>query len=67
MDVPESWKYPFAVHTIVDAEQLISQDDGFSEEGQTKQTNSEDWKSFLDQYIDGLEDDAVLVSVDYHI
>lgn len=67
MDVPESWKYPFAVHTIVDAEQLISKDDDFSEEDQTKQTNSADWHSSLDQYIDGLGDDAVLVSVDYHI
>lgn len=65
--IHERWKYPCAVHDIVDAEQWISTNNDVAVENETEQTNPADWHSSLDQYIDDLGDDAVLVGVDYHI
>lgn len=65
--IPERWKYPCAVHDIVDAEQWISTNNDVAVENETEQTDPADWHSSLDQYIDDLGDDAVLVGVDYHI
>lgn len=64
--IPHSWKYPVGAHGIVDADQWLSIEDRVldSESGSYAPV---DWRSCIDKYIDELDEDTVLVSVDYHI
>ena len=59
---PESRKYPFGVHDIVDADIWMCSEDT-AIEGDTNL----DWESRMERYIDELDDETVLVGVDYHI
>lgn len=55
--IPQSWKYPINVHDIVNPDEW-------------KTPNSRDineWHTVLDQYIDRLDENTVLVGVDYHV
>lgn len=64
--IPSSWKYPVGTHDIVDADQWLSKEDSVldSESGSYAPV---DWRSCIDGYIDDMDEDTVLVSVDYHI
>lgn len=64
--IPKSWKYPLVAHDIVDANNWFSKDDSYLEP-ETGQYLPVDWRSQLDEYIDDLDDNVVLVGVDYHI
>ena len=64
--IPEKWKYPFDVHSMVDADNWTSKDDCFWDE-ETEQFLSVDWHNKLDEYVEELHDEDVLVGVDYHI
>ena len=59
---PESRKYPFGAHDIVDADIWMCSEDTVIE-GDTNL----DWESRMERYIDELDDETVLVGVDYHI
>lgn len=63
-DILDNRKYPVYVHDIVDADNWFSRDD-------FNWTNNEavpvDWAERIDGYIDDLEDEDILVGVDYHI
>lgn len=65
MGVPKSWKYPYHVGDIVDYKQWIYKDMISSNTGDVPYP--QDWHAYLDTYIDELDDDTVLVSLDYHI
>ena len=57
----KSWKYPIGVSDIVDA------DDWFSKNDISIGKESSNWHEQIDTYIDDLDGEDVLVSVDYHI
>lgn len=63
--IPKSWKYPIGVHDIADARLWKSQNKSIHA------SDSEDlsaaWRGCLDGYIDALDNDTVLVGVDYHM
>ena len=59
--IPKSWKYPIGVSDIVDADEWLSKNDIYI----GKESNS--WHEQIDTYIDDLDGEDVLVSVDYHI
>ena len=59
--IPKSWKYPIGVSDIVDADEWLSKNDI----NIGKESNS--WHEQIDTYIDDLDGEDVLVSVDYHI
>lgn len=64
--VPSNWKYPVGAHDIVDAGQWLSRED----QVQDPESGSYvpiDWRSCIDGFIDAMDEDAVLVSIDYHI
>ena len=57
----ESWKYPIGVSDIVDADEWLSKNDiSIGKE-------SSNWHEQIDTYIDDLDGEDVLVSVDYHM
>ena len=58
---PKSWKFPIGVSDIVDADEWLSKNDISI----GKERGS--WHDQLDTYIDDLDGEDVLVSVDYHI
>ena len=59
--IPKSWKYPIGVSDIVDADEWLSKNDiRIGKE-------SSSWHEQIDTYIDDLDGEDVLVSVDYHI
>lgn len=59
--IPKSWKYPIGVSDIVDADDWLSKNDiSIGKE-------SGSWHEQIDTYIDDLDGEDVLVSVDYHI
>ncbi len=59
--MPKSWKYPIGVTDIVDADEWLSKNDiSIGKE-------SSSWHEQIDTYIDDLDGEDVLVSVDYHI
>lgn len=59
--IPKSWKYPIGVSDIVDADEWLSKNDiSIGKE-------SGIWHDQIDTYIDDLDGEDVLVSVDYHI
>lgn len=58
---PKSWKYPIGVSDIVDA------DDWFSKNDISIGKESSNWHEQIDTYIDDLDGEDVLVSVDYHM
>ncbi len=64
--IPKAWKYPFSVHDIVDADIWLSKDDSYLDE-ETGKYQPVDWRSQMDEYVDDLDDETVLVGVDYHI
>ena len=64
--IPKAWRYPLCFADIVDADNWFSKDDSCFDE-ETKKYKPVDWRSRLEEYLDDLEDDAVLVGVDYHI
>lgn len=58
---PKSWKFPIGVSDIVDADEWLSKNDiSIGKE-------SGIWHDQIDTYIDDLDGEDVLVSVDYHI
>lgn len=65
MEIPKDWKYPYHAGDIVDADNWIDKNQFAvnTEDGQ----EPSDWHAYLDSYIDDLDDDVVLVSVDYHM
>lgn len=58
---PETWRYPISISDIVD------EDDWFSKSDITIGKEDGNWHEHIDAYIDDLDSDAVLVSVDYHM
>lgn len=64
--IPGSWKYPVGSHDIVDEGQWLSVEDSVQDPG-TGSYAPVDWRSCIDGYIDDMDEDMVLVSVDYHI
>ena len=59
--MPKSWKYPIGVTDIVDADEWLSKNDiNIGKE-------SSSWHEQIDTYIDDLDGEDVLVSIDYHI
>ena len=59
--MPKSWKYPIGVTDIVDADEWLSKNDiSIGKE-------SSSWHEQIDTYIDDLDGEDVLVSVDYHM
>ena len=59
--MPKSWKYPIGVSDIVDADDWLSKNDiSIGKE-------SSNWHEQIDTYIDDLDGEDVLVSVDYHM
>ena len=63
-DILDNRKYPVYVHDIVDADNWFSRDDfNWTNNGAVPA----DWPERIDGYIDDLEDEDVLVGVDYHI
>lgn len=67
MGILQNRKYPFAVGDIVDMEHWFSRDEVSCQNTETGEIEAEDWWAFLEEYVDGLADDAVLVGVDYHM
>ena len=61
VEMPKSWKYPIDVTDIVDAEKWINEYDI------NIGKKNGDWHKQIDTYIDELDGEVVLVSVDYHI
>ena len=64
--IPSSWKYPVGSHDIVDEGQWLSVEDSV-QDPETGSYAPVDWRSCIDGYIDDMDEDTVLVSVDYHI
>lgn len=64
--IPKAWKYPFGVHDIVDADDWLAKDDCYLDAESGKYVPV-DWRMQIDEYIDDLDEDSVLVGVDYHI
>lgn len=64
--IPSDWRYPVYVHDIVDADQWLSKEDSVLDSESGKYVPV-DWRSYIDDYIDDVDDDTVLVAVDYHI
>lgn len=60
--IPREWKYPIMVNDIVDEKQWQSRDVCIHD-----LEAEEEWHKCLDGYLDALDEDAVLVGVDYHI
>ena len=59
--MPKSWKYPIGVTDIVDADEWLSKNDiNIGKE-------SSSWHEQIDTYIDDLDGEDVLVSIDYHM
>lgn len=64
--IPGCWKYPVGSHDIVDEGQWLSVEDSVQDPG-TGSYAPVDWRSCIDGYIDDMDEDMVLVSVDCHI
>lgn len=64
--IPKSWKYPFSVHDIVDADNWLENGDCYLDSESGKHLHLE-WHDQMDEYIDDLDDETVLVGVDYHM
>lgn len=64
--IPGCWKYPVGSHDIMDEGQWLSVEDSVQDLG-TGSYAPVDWRSCIDGYIDDMDEDMVLVSVDYHI
>lgn len=64
--IPKAWKYPFSVHDIVDADCWLSKDDHY-QDAETGEYLPVDWRNQMDEYVDDLDEETVLVGVDYHI
>lgn len=63
-EISDKRKYPLYVCDIVDTDNWFSKDDSqWTEQGAV----SIDWNKHIDEYIDDLDDEDVLVGVDYHI
>lgn len=63
--IPKGWKYPYHAGDIVDAEHWVYQEQ-FSSQAEDGDSPT-DWHAYLDEYIDNLDENTVLVSVDYHM
>lgn len=64
--IPKAWKYPLSIHDIVDSETWLSKDDCYLD-SETGNYLPVDWRNLLEAYIDALDDEMVLVGVDYHM
>ncbi len=64
--IPDSWKYPVGSHDIVDGGQWLSKDDSVLD-AESEKYVPVNWRSCIDGYIDDVDEDTVLVSVDYHM
>lgn len=63
-EIPDKRKYPLFVCDIVDTDNWFSKNDfQWTEQGAV----SEDWNKRIDEYIDDLDDEDILVGVDYHM
>lgn len=58
-------RYPVAFCDLVSEFGWIAEEDAYIRPGQTEVTAT-DWGETIQQYIDDLDDEAVLVSIDYH-
>ena len=66
--IPAEWKYPISVHDIFHNEGNVSKtayDTYDAVEKKWKTTN--EWRSYLDEFIDDADEDIVFVGIDYHI
>ena len=64
--IPGCWKYPVGSHDIVDEGQWLSKDDSVLD-AESEKYVPVDWRSCIDGYIDDVDEDTVLVAVDYHM
>lgn len=64
--IPTSWRYPIGVHDFADTTQWRSRNGGIRNTD-TGESLPVDWHEYLDDYIDALDEDTVLVGVDYHM
>ena len=63
-EIPDNRKYPLFVSDIVDTDNWFSKDDfQWTEQGAV----AVDWNEHTDEYIDDLDDEDILVGVDYHM
>ena len=65
-DIPSTWKYPISVCDIVDDSQWLSEYD-FTSDCQLDKKPPEVWHSRIDEYVEGLEQNTILVGIDYHM
>lgn len=63
---PKSRKYPLGFYDIVDEDDWFDKNDVVLNPDNGK-FEPMDWDAFTDEYIDDLDDDTVLVCVDYHM
>ena len=66
--IPAEWKYPISVHDIFHNDGNVSKtayDTYDAVERKWKTTN--EWRSYLDEFIDDADDEVVFVGIDYHI
>lgn len=63
---PKSRKYPLGFYDIVDEDNWFDKNDVVLNPDNGK-FEPMDWDAFTDEYIDDLDDNTVLVCVDYHM
>lgn len=63
--IPEEWRYPVSVHDIFDVEGWKSKD-SYSTDKAEKHHFQMEWHKVIDDYVDNLDDETVLVGIDYH-
>lgn len=63
--IPKAWKYPFNVHCIIDADSWFSKDDLY-EDGKTGEYLYIEWCKKMEEYVAALDEEAILVGIDYH-
>lgn len=65
-DILSSRKYPVSVCDIVDDSQWLSEYD-FTSDCQLEKKTPEVWHARIDEYVEGLEQNTILVGIDYHM
>ena len=63
--IPKEWKYPFGAETIFSRGKSLHLDDRAYNEDKEKWVNV-DWHAVLDEFVDDLDENTVLVNIDYH-
>ena len=62
----DDWKYPFSVGDIVNGDDWFSEND-CELDSATGKFEPVDWRKKVDEYVDDLDDEDILVTIDYHM